>query len=277
MECLAGQPEPVGDVAVETGEWEADCARRFGGVDRLYGRGAWRRLSRAHVVVVGLGGVGSWTVESLARSGVGRLTLIDLDEVCVTNINRQLPALTETVGRLKGEVLAERVRSIHPYGRVKVVPAFLTAANADALLAPQSDCVVDAVDRMSIKALILATARRHGHRVVTVGASGGKRRPEAVQVADLGASGGDELLRQVRRRLRRAHNWSRGEGQHYGVPAVFSTEPRIFPRSDGAVCLERETAESLRLDCAGGLGAVCPVTATFGMVLGSVVLRELLG
>ncbi len=215
-------------------------------------------------------------MEALARSAVGRFTLIDLDEVCVTNINRQLPALTRTVGCSKVELLAARIREINPHATVRPLPTFLTAANAESLLADPCHCVVDAVDRMSIKALLLAAAHRKGFPAVTVGASGGKRRPEAVQIADLGLSGGDELLKQVRKKLRRSHGWATGEGNTYGVPAVFSTEPRVFPQSDGSPCARRETEASLRLDCSSGLGAVCPVTATFGMILASATLGTIL-
>jgi len=255
---------------------EKEWARRFGGVDRLYGAGSWQCLARSQVTLIGLGGVGSWTAEALARSGVGRLTLIDLDDVCVTNTNRQLPALTGTIGMSKAEVLEQRINEINPEAEVTPVLEFLTAGNAERLLADPTDVIVDAVDRMAIKALILHTAVQLHRPVVTVGSSGGKRMAHLVQIADLGASGGDELLKQVRKRLRRTHGWSRGEGQRYGVTAVFSTEPRVFPQEDGSVCATRESEESLRMDCATGLGAACHVTATFGMVLAQVVIEQLL-
>jgi len=189
------------DLEISISEWE----QRFSGLDRLYGKGSWRRLARCHVAVVGLGGVGSWTVEALARSGVGAFTLIDLDDVCVTNTNRQLPALEETIGLPKAEVLAQRIGSINPQAQIDPIFEFLIGSNSERLLAGPFDCVVDAVDRMSIKAIILDTATRLGWPAVTVGASGGKRSAHAVQVADLGASGGDELLKQVRKKLRRTH------------------------------------------------------------------------
>jgi len=257
---------------VDTSEW----AMRFAGVDRLYGKGTWRRLAECRVAVVGLGGVGSWTVEALARTGIGHLTLIDLDDVCVTNTNRQLPAIDARIGMPKAEVLADRVRSINPGIEAEPILEFLIGSNAERLLEGPFDCVVDAVDRMSIKAIILDTAKRLGWPSVTVGASGGKRHPHRIQVADLGASGGDELLKQVRKKLRRTHGWAGGEGHVYGIPTVFSTEPRLFPQSDGSVCPQRETEASLRLDCASGLGAVCHVTASFGMMLAGVTIETLL-
>lgn len=255
---------------------QTEWAMRFAGVDRLYGKGTWRRLANGRVAVVGLGGVGSWTVEALARTGVGHLTLIDLDDVCVTNTNRQLPALDRQIGMPKAEVLAERVRSINPGIEAEPVLEFLIGSNAERLLEGPFDCVIDAVDRMSIKAIILDTARQLGWPAITVGASGGKRYPHRIQVADLGASGGDELLKQVRKKLRRSHGWPGGEGHHYGIPTVFSTEPRLFPQSDGSVCAQRETEASLRLDCASGLGAVCHVTASFGMMLAGVAIETML-
>src|SRR4051812_3604765 len=167
---------------------------RFGGLGRLYGVAALPRLAAAHVAVIGVGGVGSWTVEGLARSGLGALTLIDLDDVCVTNVNRQLPALDGAIGRPKVAVLAERVRLINPACRVEVVTDFFTAASAARLLATRFDFVVDAIDRMTPKALLIAEARERGSRVVTVGSAGGKRDLTQIRTGDLGEAANDELL-----------------------------------------------------------------------------------
>lgn len=255
-----------------------DHVARFGGLARLYGAAALPRLAAAHVGVIGVGGVGSWTVEALARSGVGRLTLIDLDDVCLTNVNRQLPALDGTVGRPKVEVLAERVRLIHPGCEVVVRAEFFTVATAARLLAPGYDFVVDAVDRMSVKALIIAGCQERGYPVVTCGSAGGRRDPGAVRVDDLGRAGHDELLRQVRRRLRREHGYARGENQVYGVPSVFSPEPPVFPQPDGTCGFGRpEEAAGVRLDCAGGYGAASFVTGVFGLLAAGVVVGRLAG
>ena len=250
---------------------------RFGGVGRLYGRDALERLARAHVAVVGVGGVGSWTVEALARSGIGRLTLIDLDDVCITNTNRQLPAIEGETGRPKVEVLARRVRCINPACMVEPVAEFLLPGNADRLLSPAAgyDWLVDAVDRMFIKALILSKAREFRLPVLTVGGAGGRRDATQVRVTDLGRTGGDPLLRQVRRELRRSYGWLPGAQNAYDVPAVFSSEPQIFPRNDGTVCGEPEPGGNLRMDCAAGFGAACFVTGTFGFAAAGEIVRQI--
>ena len=189
-----------------------DYAERFGGVGRLLGTAALARLRAAHVAVIGVGGVGSWTVEGLARSGVGAITLIDLDDVCVTNVNRQLPALDGQIGRPKIAVLAERVRLINPACRVTTVAEFFTPASAERLLEGKLDGVVDAVDLMSHKALIIAESVKRGLKCVTVGGAGGRRDATQLRSGDLGASGCDELLRQVRKKLRRDHGFAGGKG-----------------------------------------------------------------
>ena len=162
-----------------------DYARRFGGLARLYGSAALPRLRAAHVVVIGVGGVGSWTVEALARSGVGALTMIDLDDVCVTNVNRQLPALDGQIGRPKTDVLAERVALINPACVVTSVMEFFTAASAARLLAVRYDFVIDATDKLANKCAIITGCRERGIPVLTMGGAGGKRDGTAVRVADL--------------------------------------------------------------------------------------------
>jgi len=250
---------------------------RFGGLGRLYGRNALERLAHAHVAVVGVGGVGSWTVEALARSGVGRLTLIDMDDVCITNTNRQLPAMEGEIGRPKVEVLAERVRRIYPDCVVEAVSEFFLESSADRLLAPSCqpyDWVVDAVDRAAIKTLLIAKARARNLSVLTVGGAGGRSDPTRVRCCDLGATVGDALLRQVRRELRKSYGWARGEGQEYGVAAVYSAEPQMFPQPDGSVCATKPEG-NLRMDCASGYGAACFVTGAFGFAAAGEVVRRL--
>lgn len=249
---------------------------RFGGVDRLFGRGAAEKLAATHVAIIGVGGVGSWTVEALVRSGIGKLTLIDLDDVCITNTNRQLPALEGEIGRPKAIVLAERARLINPDVQIDTALEFFTPTTAERLLDADYDFVIDAVDRMSIKALIIHESLARGMRVVTVGGTGGRRDPTQVRVGDLGATGGDLLLRQVRKKLRRTHGWARGEGNSYGVAAVYSAEPQVFPWADGSVCEAPEPESNLKMDCASGLGAACFVTGTFGFAAAGEVVRQIL-
>ncbi len=242
-----------------------DFNERFGGVGRLFGAEALPRLRAAHVCVVGVGGVGSWTVEGLARSGVGALTLVDLDDVCVTNVNRQLPALDGNIGRPKVAALAERVGLIHPACRVEAVTEFFTAASAAKLLAPKFDVVVDAIDSMSNKALLIAECVRRQLPCVTIGGAGGKRDATKIRAGDLGEATGDELLRLVRKKLRRDHGFAQGEGNRYGVRCVFSSEKPVFPWADGTCRAEVEPGSNLKLDCASGFGTAVFVTGAFGL------------
>jgi tRNA A37 threonylcarbamoyladenosine dehydratase len=248
---------------------------RFASLGRLYGNGAIPKFAAAHVAIIGLGGVGSWTVEALARSAVGTLTLIDLDDLCLTNVNRQLPALTSTVGHPKVAVLARRIADIHPGCRVHSVEQFLTPTTAATLLDQPFDAVIDATDRTSTKALILDECRRRNLRAITVGAAGGKLDPTQVAVADLGLAGKDDLLRLVRRKLRRDHGWEAGEGNNYRVPAIFSPESPRYPWADGTVRLEEEPGSNLAMDCATGFGAAAHVTGTFGLFAASEALKIL--
>ncbi len=254
-----------------------DYAQRFGGVARLFGSAALARLRAAHVAVIGLGGVGSWTVEGLARSGVGALTLIDLDDVCVTNVNRQLPALDGQIGRPKSAVLAERVRLINPACRVASVAEFFTAATAERLLAPRFNVVVDAVDLMSHKALLIAESVKRGCGCVTVGAAGGRRDATRVRVSDLGDSGSDELLRQVRKKLRRDYAFAKGEGHRYGVRCVWTDEPPVYPWADGTCRATVEPGSNLQLDCATGFGTAVWVTGAFGLAAAQEAVRVIVG
>lgn len=258
-------------------ELSADYLDRFGGVARLFGRAGLERLHAAHVCVVGVGGVGSWTVEGLARSGVGALTLVDLDDVCVTNVNRQLPALDGQIGRPKVNVLVERVRLINPACRVEAVAEYFTPSTAERLLAPRFDHVVDAVDRMSIKALLVARCRSRGVPVVTLGAAGGRRDPTRIQVGDIGEAS-DELLRQVRKKLRRDHGFSSGAHKgitRMGVRCVWSSETPVFPWADGTCAAEPEPGSNLKLDCETGFGTAVFVTGAFGLAAAGEVVRTL--
>lgn len=255
----------------------ADYLDRFGGIGRLFGRGALERLQAAHVAVVGVGGVGSWTVEGLARSGLGALTLIDLDDVCVTNVNRQLPALDGHIGRPKVAVLAERIRLINPACRVTTVTEFFTAATAERLLAERFDFVVDAIDRMSLKALLIAEAHQRGMPVLTVGGAGGRRDPAQLCVGDIGEAG-DELLRQVRKKLRRDHGFTSGAHRgitRMGVRAVWSNEAPLYPWADGTCATAPEPGTNLKLDCANGFGTAVFVTGAFGLAAAGEIVRAI--
>ncbi|RUO62547.1 tRNA cyclic N6-threonylcarbamoyladenosine(37) synthase TcdA [Pseudidiomarina insulisalsae] len=249
--------------------------QRFAGVQRVYGANEFQQHQRHHVAVIGLGGVGSWAVEALARSGVGALTLIDLDDVCVTNINRQLPALTSTVGRLKTEVLAERVRDINPECEVRVIDDFLARENLDQYLGEPVTAVLDAIDSVQVKAALIAWCKRRKLPLVTCGGAGGQVDPGQVTSADLAKASQDPLLAKVRSMLRRDYNFSRNPARNFGVKAVYSTEQLRYPQTDGGWTHAKPGAGTMRMDCATGFGAAMPVTCTFAMHAVALLLGKL--
>ena len=252
-----------------------DYLQRFGGLGRLYGVAALPRLAAAHVCVVGVGGVGSWVVEGLVRSGIGAITLIDLDDVCLTNVNRQLPALDGNIGKPKVEALAARVALINPRCKVATIADYFTEKTADRLLAARYDWVVDCVDLMSNKALLIAECAKRGLRVLTVGAAGGRRDATRITVSDFGDSHGDELLRQVRKKLRRDYGFAKGEGNHYGIPCVSTQEQPVFPWADGTCSSKPEEGSNLRLDCATGFGSAVFITGAFGFAAAGEIVRRI--
>ncbi len=239
---------------------------RFAGVDRLYGRGSVKTLSGKHVCVVGLGGVGSWAVEALARSGIGRLTLIDADEVCLSNTNRQLHALDGHYGRGKGVALAERCLAINPKLQVETVESFLTPSNLGQLLDRGYDLVVDACDSFRSKVEMIAWCRRRKISVLVVGSAGGRTDATQIRVRDLSRTEHDALLALVRKKLRAEFGFPKNASRYFGVPAIYSLENVKYPQSDGSVCGTRPALgpdAALKLDCGGGLGAATHVTGTF--------------
>lgn len=238
---------------------QQDNARRFGGIARLYGEPGLARLQAAHVCVIGVGGVGSWAVEALARSGIGRLTLIDMDHVAESNINRQLPALSDTLGKPKVLVLAERVAAINSTCRVTCVEDFVTTDNLDILIHDGMDWVLDCIDSYRLKAALIAHCRRRKQRVLTMGGAGGQMDPTRIQVADLARTEQDPLLAKTRKLLRTDFGYSRNPKRRFEVPAVYSTEPLRQPVA-GA---NRDATSGL--NCAG-FGAVMHVTASFGLI-----------
>lgn len=253
----------------------SDFETRFNGIARLYGRAGLARLRAAHVCVVGIGGVGTWTAEALARSGIGAITLVDLDEVCVSNINRQLHALTDTVGRAKVEVMAERIRAINPDCRVTPDQRFFNEQTADELLAVKYDFVVDAIDSMSNKILLLVKCREQNLPVITCGGAGGRRDGTAVRVADLVKASHDRLLAEVRRTLRKRFNLPGGQAA-LGIMSVFSAEATVYPQPDGSVGKKRILAEEgTRLNCDGGLGSATFVTGAFGFAAAGWVVKAI--
>jgi len=250
---------------------------RFLGIDRLYGAGSVARLAAAGVCVIGIGGVGSWAVEALARSGIGRLTLIDADDVCVSNTNRQLHALDGEYGRPKVGVMAERARRIRPGIRLDAIEEFLTPSSIERLLGIGHDLVIDCCDAFRVKVETIAWCRRRKLPLITCGSAGGRTDPTLVTVRDLAKTEHDALLALVRKKLREEFRFPRGPKRYFGVQAVYSRENVRYPQADGRVCGTRpEAGDALKLDCGAGLGSATHVTAAFAFAAVSRAIAKLL-
>lgn len=244
--------------------------QRFGGIGRLYGADALARLRQAHICVIGIGGVGSWAVEALARSGVGKITMIDMDDICVTNINRQIHALTGNIGQLKTEVMQQRVKLINPECDVQIIDDFISGENLAQYIHPDYDYVIDAIDSVKTKAALIAYCKRNKIKIITVGGAGGQTDPSQIQIADLSRTIQDPLLAKVRSVLRKDFYFTQNPKRKFAVDSVFSTQPIIFPQV-GDNCTTSAT-----MNCANGFGAATMITATFGFFAVSRVLERLL-
>ena len=246
--------------------------RRFGGIARLYGAAALTRFRRARICVLGVGGVGSWAVEALARSGIGDLLLIDLDHIAESNVNRQLQALEPDFGKAKVQALAERIALIDDSIRVHTLETFAEPDNLPQLLPDGLDFVLDCIDGYRNKAALIAHCRRRKLRVVSAGGAGGITDPTRVRIADLSRTEQDPLLSKTRKLLRRDYGFPRNPKRRFEVPCVYSDEPRVAPsRTDD--CGTGKAAGS-GLNC-GGYGSVVTVTAAFGFTAVSRVLKQL--
>jgi tRNA A37 threonylcarbamoyladenosine dehydratase len=239
----------------------ADTARRFGGIDRLYGAGSLAILAQRHACVIGIGGVGSWAAEALVRSGVGRLTLIDLDHVAESNVNRQIQALDTTLGMAKVIAMRERIALINPDCVVECVEDFISEDNLATLL-PVCDGVIDAIDNVRAKAALIAHCRRAKRPLITTGGAGGRRDPARIEVVDLARTEQDVLASKVRARLRKEHGFPREPKKKFGVPCVYSPEPIRRPTSADLCATPADGGAGL--SCAG-YGSAVMVTAAFGM------------
>ena len=256
--------------AAASGE-EPDFERRFGGVGRLYGAGALQRFRTARVAVVGIGGVGSWAAEALARSAIGRIALIDLDMVAESNVNRQIHALDGAFGKAKTDAMAERIRTINAACRVETIEDFVTPENVAALIGRDFDYVVDAIDQVRTKAALIAWCARHGLPLATAGGAGGQTDPTRIGIADLSRTVQDPLLAKVRSLLRKEYGFTRDPKKKFGIPAVFSTEPVRHPERGDACAAQPGPAG---LNCAGYGSSVC-VTASFGFFAAGAALNHI--
>ncbi|GAB3092013.1 tRNA cyclic N6-threonylcarbamoyladenosine(37) synthase TcdA [Aestuariicella hydrocarbonica] len=251
--------------------------QRFGGIARLYGNAALTAFHGSHFVVVGIGGVGTWIAEGLARSGIGEITLIDMDDICITNTNRQIHALNSTVGQQKIAVMAERLKDINPDIKVNAVDEFLETDNLDELIPRDASVVIDAIDAAYVKAALINYCKRHKKIILTVGSAGGKLDPRQIISGDLSRTTNDPLLAKTRNTLRRWHNFSRNPKRVFSIEAVYSTEQMTYPAEDGGTCQAKSGLQAgTKLDCSGGFGAATMVTATFGFVAVSRALERFL-
>ncbi|VEB26504.1 UBA/THIF-type NAD/FAD binding protein [Actinobacillus lignieresii] len=244
--------------------------QRFGGIGRLYTPEGLAKLRQSHICVIGIGGVGSWAVEALARSGIGKITMIDMDDICVTNINRQIHAMTGTIAQLKTEAMKERIERINPECVVEIIDDFITPENIPEYLNRGYDYVIDAIDSVKTKAALIAYCKRNKIKMVTTGGAGGQTDPTQIQITDLSKTIQDPLASKVRSLLRKEYNFSQNPKRKFGIDCVFSTQPLIFPKM-GEGC-----EVSATMNCANGFGAVTMVTATFGFFAVSRVIDKLL-
>jgi tRNA A37 threonylcarbamoyladenosine dehydratase len=261
---------------------EMDIERRFSGVRRLYGEAGLAKLQAAHICVIGIGGVGSWAAEALARNAVGRITLIDLDNIAESNVNRQLHAVEGEFGKAKVTAMAERIRAINPACQVNEIEDFVTVENTAAMLDGGFDGVIDAIDNARAKASIAAWCRQNRLPLVMTGGAGGRLDPTRINSADLAKVTGDRLLAKVRTTLRRDYDFPRGEKARFDIPCIYSDEPVIRPEQSCATEgseinseTNGETDALLGLNCAGYGSSVC-VTAPFGMAASAIMIKLLL-
>ena len=249
---------------------------RFGGTKRLYGEQAVAKLLQSHVCVIGIGGVGSWAAEALARSAIGEITLIDLDDICVTNTNRQIHATVDTIGQSKVEVMAQRIKAINPDCKVNEIEDFIEPDNLAELITKDFDYVIDAIDSIKAKVALLAYCKRNKIKIITVGGAGGQQDPTQIQVVDLAKTVQDPLAAKVRNELRRHHNFTKNPKRRFQIDCVFSTEQLVYPTAAGEVCHQKpQTDGPMKMDCSSGFGATTVVTATFGFVAVARVISKL--
>lgn len=262
---------------------------RFGGIERLYGISAMEKFRAAHVCVIGIGGIGSWAVEALARSGVGKITMIDLDEICITNVNRQLHAMDGQIGKQKTAAMAERVTAINPDCQLTIVEAFFSQRNAEDILDQGFDYLIDSIDQVHSKALLLDGCRKRNIPVISCGGAGGLRDPSLIKVDDLSRSYRDPLLHKVRVDLRKRYGFPVGtdpvkkiKGRKFYIDCIFSSESPVYQDCSGEVTTQKpaptidgNSKGQTKLNCTVGLGSSTHMTATFGFIAVSRCLATL--
>lgn len=247
----------------------------FNAILRLYGTRAFKLIQNSKILIVGIGGVGSWVAEAIARSGVKQIDLVDPDEVCVSNINRQILALNSSVGKSKVQVMKERLCDINPNIHVEAFQVFFNQESCTRILAPNYDFVVDAIDTLKNKCILISECKKRGLKIITLGGAAGKRNPSQIKVADLGLSREDMLLMRLRKKLRRDYDFPKGKKTKFDIPCVYSEELCLYPTQDGEVCEQKEEGANLRLDCESGLGTTSFITGTFAFLASAYIINYL--
>ncbi len=251
--------------------------QRFGGIIRLYGTQQAARIASSHIAIVGIGGVGSWVAEALARTGVGHITLMDLDDLCVTNTNRQIHALDGTYGQLKTTAMAARLRLINPDIEITELCSFYREGKEEELFGLRADLIIDAIDSMKAKTHLIASCYQRGIKLITCGGAGGRIDASQVRLSDLARSHGDNLLSALRKNLRKQYQLPLADKcPEIGIPCVYSAEKPRYPQCDGSVGERKEEGQLGGIGCASGLGSATHVTASFGMMMSSAAISSLL-
>ncbi len=250
-------------------------SRRFKSIYALYGDRGLTALQASHVVVIGVGGVGSWAVESLARNAVGAITMIDMDIVSESNINRQLPALDSTLGMDKTRVMQERIMDINPQCQVSIIDDFVSVKNATSILPEAVTYVLDCIDNFRVKAAIIAHCKRQKIPMLTVGGAGGQIDPTRIKQVDLSRTEHDALFAKTRKLLRQDYNFARNPKRTFGIPCVYSDEQVRYPDGQGGLTKQKPDGSGTGLSCAGGLGSSMQVTTSFAMIAVARIVQDI--
>lgn len=253
---------------------ESDYEARFSGIGRLFGKKGLDKISKSRILVIGIGGVGSWVAESLARTGIGAMTLVDLDDVCITNINRQILATSSTVGQFKVDVMKKRISDIQPRCEVETRQCFFNPKNLESIFDRQYDYVIDACDDFTNKAYLIDYCRKNKIPLIVMGGAGGKVDPLQIKVTDMSVSSNDRLLARLRKKLRQDFAFPLEHEGDFGILAVWSHERAVYPTADGCLTY-KPPGMAKNMDCEEGFGSASFVTGAFAFAATSAILRDL--
>ena len=258
----------------EIGSYE----HRFSGIQRLYGYDSSILLKSAHFVVIGLGGVGSWAAEAIARSGIGEITIIDWDDICLSNTNRQIHALSNAAGKSKANLLCQRIQLINPECKVNAIREYYCPENADDLVHLDIDYIIDAIDNKNTKIHLINHSKKIGVPIITCGGAGGRINPSNIKISDLGESKNDPLLAQMRKQLRKDFNLPREKKVKFNIPCVYSDESMRYPDDGGNICFQKPAKPNgpKKLDCAMGFGSVTHITGSIGFAMSGYAINDYL-